>query len=376
MPNHTRLPLLDAMRGLVMAVMAVDHVDGILNPRHAAGDAAWMMGNEPLSTPDFLTRWCTHLCAPTFVFLAGTALALAAARANDLAALRRFDRHTAWRGLLLLAIEFTFLSACFRIAFEPSGSALASWRPLFPQVLFAIGSGMLLLVPLRRLPIAGRLLVALACLLAVEWASKPRIELPLPAILLLQSRAWSASGEGLDVLVLYPTLAWLPAMLCGHVVGELLAAGRWQPRHWLFAGMGGLALFLLLRGIDGFGNASLHRRDASWLEWLHCSKYPASITFLAMELGLMALLLSLGSRREPGRFLAPLVKLGQVPLFFYLLHFPVIGALLAVGVFPQHGGSWWGSWIGAALVVAICWLPCMGYRRLRSSGRHAWTAWL
>lgn len=376
MPNPNRLPVLDAMRGLVMAVMAVDHVDSVINPRHAGRDAAWMGGGAPLSAPDFLTRWCTHLCAPTFVFLAGAGLALAAAQATDASARQAFDRRTLLRGLLLLVIEFTFLSACFRTVEGSVGWALSNWLPIFPQVIFAIGTGMLLMVPLRRLPAVGRLSVAAACLLVVEWASAPGTELPLPAMLLAQSGFWSASGEGLDVLVLYPALAWLPAMLCGHVVGERLAAGRWSARHWLVAGLVAAALFVLLRGLDGFGNAHLHRRDATWLEWLHCSKYPASITFLAMELGLMALVLAAWSRREPGRRSAPLVALGQVPLCFYLLHFVVIGGLLAIGVFPPHGGAWWGSWLGAALVVAICWLPCMGYRRLRRSGRHPWTSWL
>jgi len=365
MPNPTRLPYLDAMRGLVMAVMAVDHVDNIINPRHAGADAAWMIGNVPLSAPDFLTRWCTHLCAPTFVFLAGAGLALAAAKAPTAAAQQTFDRQTMRRGLLLLAIEFTFLSACFRTFDGGLSGALTSVSPLLAQVIFAIGSGMLLLVPLRRLPVAGRLLVAVACLLLVEWASGQGRNLPLPAMLLAQSGFWSASGGRFQVLVLYPTLAWLPAMLLGHVVGERLAAGRWKARHWLVAGLGALALFLLLRGFDGFGNAHLHRRDGSWLEWLHCSKYPPSISFLAMELGLMALVLGLWSRRPSGGWLAPLAALGQVPLFFYLLHIVVIGLLLAIGVFPPHGGVWWGSWLGAALVVAICWWPCMVYRRVR-----------
>lgn len=375
MPNPNRLPVLDAMRGLVMAVMAVDHVDSVVNPRHAGADAAWLGGTAPLSPPDFLTRWCTHLCAPTFVFLAGAGLALAAAQAVDAPALRRIDRRTLLRGLLLLVIELTFLSACFRTVEGSVGWAFSNWLPVFPQVIFAIGSGMVLMVPLRRLPASGRLLVACGCLLVVEWASRPGRELPLPAMLLVQSGFWSATGEGLDVLVLYPTLAWLPALLFGHVVGEGLAAGRWTVRHWLFAGLGALAVFAVLRAVDGFGNAHLHRRDASWLEWLHCSKYPASITFLAMELGLMALLLAAGSRRDPARAPAALVALGQVPLCFYLLHFVVIGALLAVGVLPPHGGAWWGSWLGAALVVAICWWPCMAYRRVRRSGRHRWTEW-
>ncbi|MCC7066422.1 MAG: DUF1624 domain-containing protein [Planctomycetes bacterium] len=376
MTSPVRLPTLDAMRGLVMAIMAIDHVDSVQNARHTSGDAAWMASNAPLSAPDFLTRWCTHLCAPTFVFLAGAGLALAAAKAADSAARRDFDRRTAIRGALLLLLEFTYLSACFRTVEGSVSWAFSTLLPVFAQVIFAIGIGMLLMVWLRRLPPAGRLLIALGCVLVVEWASQPGRELPLPAMLFVQAGFWSANGEGLDVLVLYPALAWLPVMLLGHVVGERLAAGRWTARHWLWAGLAALALFALLRGLDGFGNAHLHRRSGSLLEWLHCSKYPASATFLAMELGLMALLLAWWSRCGSSRVLAPLAALGQVPLCFYLLHFLVIGVLVAFGVFVPRGGAYWGSWLGALLVVAICWWPCMAYRRLRRSGRHPWTAWL
>lgn len=365
MTNATRLPALDAMRGFVMALMAVDHVDTLINPRHAGGDAAWMVRAAPHSAGDLLTRWCTHLCAPTFVFLAGASLALAAARCRDAASRSTFDRRTAIRGLLLILLEFTWLSACFRTVEGPPSWAFTTLLPVFAQVIFTIGAGLLLMVPLRRVPAPGRLALGLALLAVVEWANAPGRELPLGAMLLVQSGVWSTTGEGLDVLVLYPALAWLPAMLCGHVVGERLAAGRWSSRDWWLAGLALLAVFVVLRGVDGLGNAHLHRRDGSLLEWLHCSKYPPSVTFLAMELGLMALLLGAWSRRTPGRLLAPLVALGQVPLFFYVLHFVVIGGLQAIGVFAAHGGAWWGSWPGAALVVAICWLPCMGYRRWR-----------
>ncbi len=376
-----RVASLDAMRGLVMALMAVDHVGSVVNLQHPHGDSAVRAAAAPLSAPDFLTRWATHLCAPTFVFLAGAGIALAAARRTDPAAQRAFDRQLVLRALVLLVLEFTYLSACFRTQEGPASWAFTNWLPLFAQVIFAIGAGMLLLVPLRRLPAPWLAGLAGALLVIVELANAgdARAERSLAAMLLLHFDFWSASGDGLDLIVIYPVLGWLPVMLLGHVVGERLARGALGARWWLAAGAGSLALFFVLRGFDGFGNLGLHRRDDSWLEWLHCSKYPPSVTFLALELGLMALLLAgLGAwygRRTP-LAASPLLVLGQVPLFFYLLHLPLIGLGAALGALPARDGDWLASWIGAAGVVLVAWPMCWLYRRYKQAGRHPWTAYL
>jgi len=255
---------------------------------------------------------------------------------------------------------------------------------MFAQVIWALGFGMIALVPLRRLWSAVLLALAAPLLVATEWASTARHGFVVP-----WWQALSLTGGGFfvgkarlgfpDVLVLYPALPWLPAMLLGLLLGRALAAGR-RPRRLLVAGGSlSLVLFAVLRGCDGPGNAGLHRRSGEILEWLHCSKYPPSVTYLAMELGLMALLLAgaLWLQERPGRVRRwnPLLVLGQVPLFFYLLHLWLIRLLGALGVFGRNDEVRW-SWLGAVVVVLIAWPLCAGYRWYKQRWRHAWTRYL
>jgi uncharacterized membrane protein len=377
-----RLPALDAMRGLVMALMAVDHVDAVVNPRHASADGAWMGDRGAAAAGDFLTRWCTHLCAPTFVFLAGVAIALSAERRGRRGGGWSFDRHLLARAAVLLGLEILVLSACFRWFDGGPDWAFGSFVPVFLQVLYAIGASFVLLVPLRRLPAAVQVVIVALLLVACDLLHGHTPDAGpgrLAGLLLVDAGVWSRSGEGLDAIVLYPALPWFAVMLLGHAVGRVLAQGPIAPRSWLFAGLVSLAAFAVLRLLDGFGNLGMHRADGSVLAWLRCSKYPPSLTFLTMELGLMAILLAAmtaaGERTWRSPFGRALLVLGRVPLFFYLVHLVLITVLVASGVFARGSGSWSASWLGAAMLVALALPLCAGYGRLRARG-HAWTRYL
>lgn len=391
MPTNTpspapRLAAVDWLRGIVMVLMALDHVDHACNPHHAQGDSAAFGADRALSPPDFLVRWCSHLCAPTFVLLAGVGIALSTAGARRRGAHEAtIDRHLVLRGLVIVALEFTLVSHYWRVA-EGLPTALL---PVFAQVLWAIGAGVALMAALRRLPATWQLVLAAALLVGAEVVRTGTLADPwqvsLPTQLLLTGGVWQAPGAAPDAIPalfsLYPVLAWLPAMLLGHVLGQRIAAGAIAPRRLAVAGVAALALFVLLRGIDGFGNMGLHRRSADALEWLHCSKYPPSITFFAMELGLAALLLA--ALTGAGAALVrlpewnPLAALGRVPMFFYLLHLPMIGVLLALGVLPARGeGSAAQSLVGMLLVSLACWPFCLLYGWYKRRFAHAWTRYL
>ncbi|HEX5051986.1 MAG TPA: heparan-alpha-glucosaminide N-acetyltransferase domain-containing protein [Planctomycetota bacterium] len=386
MPKATeRLLAIDWLRGLVMVLMALDHVDHAINRNHAHGDSAAFGDQGPLSVPDFLVRWLTHLCAPTFVLLAGTSVVLSAAHARARgAAPASVDRHLLLRGAILVALELTLVSAYWRVA---EGLPRDTLLPVFPQVLWAIGAGLVLMPLVRHLD--SRWLIGLAVLLLVvtELVRSATLDAafdqPLGTALLLTGGPWwiGERTDMPDVIVLYPLLAWLPAMLLGLVLGRRLVAGRLHARTLAVAGLAMLLLFLVVRGIDGFGNMGLHRRDASLVQWLHCSKYPPSISYFALELGLSLLVLALfrrcdrGGARAPGK--NPVALLGRVPLFFYLLHLPMIGLLIALGVLPAHGaGSWSSSPFATLVVVLACWPLCAGYDWYRRRFRHGWTRFL
>ena len=381
-----RVVALDLLRGLVMILMAVDHVDSATNPRHSFGDAAvFGGGGGVLSAPDFLTRWCTHLCAPTFVLLAGTSVALSAARTgrDDGVA---FDRHLVLRGLVLIAFEVLLVSKYWR-GIDGGGVSL-TFLPLFLQVLYALGGGLIVLALLRRLPgvviagIAVALLVGAEVVRATTLADGMRQPLVVQLLAVPGIVSFAPRERGFfDAIVLYPLLPWLPVMLFGFLFGRRLVAGAVAPLRLAGVGVALIVAFVALRAIDGFGNMALHRRSDAWLEWLHCSKYPPSMTFLAMELGIAFLVLAVATRAESllARTAAwnPLLVLGQVPLFFYLLHLPAIGALVHIGWLPaaDEGGAG-ASWLGALQVTAVCLPLCAAYRIYKRRSGHRWTRYV
>lgn len=380
-----RLVAVDWLRGLVMVLMAIDHVDQATNPDHAQGDGAMFPGAGAVaSEPDFLVRWLTHLCAPTFVLLAGVSIALSSQNAKARGASNfATDRHLIARGALIAFLDLTLLSLCWRYA---EGMEPWSLTPVFPLVLWAIGGSIMLMPLFRRLP-TGVVLGAAAAL--VLWS-----ELTPPAVFgqprsLLETVCltgglwwWELPPAGLPtVLCFYPLLTWLPVMLLGVVLGRLLAADRLTPKRVALFGVIALVVFLALRAGNEFGNKDLPRHSWTLVEWLHCSKYPPSLTFLGMELGLAFLILALLLKCET--LLAkipaanPLGVLGRVPMFYYLLHLPMIAVLMDRGALPGRGqGSWGTSLLGTLYVVAACWPLCLGYDWYKRRFRHAWTRYL
>ena len=383
-----RLLSLDWLRGLVMMLMALDHVDAACNHRHAQGDSTAWISAFHLSAPDFLTRWCTHLCAPTFLLLCGVGIALSRERSVARGETKHaFDGHLLRRGLVLVLLEVTLVSFYWRAA---QGDASLSLTPAFLQVLYALGVGMMLMVPLRRLSGRAQVFLAAGLLVAVEFVHRLSIDQGHGTPFVLQLLAtggvggWNASlqgGPAMGVFVIYPVLAWLPVMLIGHVLGWSLVQRRVTPRALLKLAGWSFLLFAALRALDGFGNMALHRRSGELIEWLHCSKYPPSFTFLAMELGLAFLILAALMRAQDALVRLPkwnpIEVLGQTALFFYLLHLPMIGALRAIGALPGHrDGSAAQSWLGALFVVLACWPVCAAYRWYKQRWRHGWTRYL
>ncbi|HWB74448.1 MAG TPA: heparan-alpha-glucosaminide N-acetyltransferase domain-containing protein, partial [Nannocystaceae bacterium] len=95
----SRLVALDWMRGFVMVLMAIDHASVTFNAGRVSEDSAAMYMGGALPAAQFFTRFVTHLCAPTFVVLAGAAAALGVARRPGV------DRDLLVRGLILIALD-------------------------------------------------------------------------------------------------------------------------------------------------------------------------------------------------------------------------------------------------------------------------------
>jgi uncharacterized membrane protein len=366
--SRSRIVAIDWMRGIVMVIMALDHSSGEFNAGRLFTDGAFLYkAGTALPTAQFLTRFITHTCAPSFVTLAGTSLALSLGRRSQESA-ASIDRYLLVRGLVIAGCELWV-----SLFWMP-------WGHLLFQVLYAIGTSFLLMIPLRRLPSAVLLAIAAAIVVfgealvrACGWgASGPA---PLLVGLLL------VPGPQGRIMIAYPTLYWLALMLVGFVFGRLLSArpDRRRVQRWLAAaGAALLALFAVVRGVNGYGNMSLLREGNSPVQWLHVSKYPPSLTFVLLELGILSLSLValqiVESRVTPGDDNVLLV-LGQTPMFFYLLHIPVL-VLAAHVLGVEHSLGLGATYAITAVVVAVLYPACRAYRRYKTAHPEGWTRYL
>lgn len=324
--NRRRIDSIDLLRGIVMVIMMLDHT------RDFVHNAAREFDPTDLSRTNvalFFTRWITHYCAPTFVFLAGTSAYLQFARGKSKAELSRF---LVTRGLWLIVLEMTVIQWC--VTFHPDYRFLG-----FFQVIWVIGVSMIVLAALIHLPktvIAafGLLLIALHNLtdgIRVEGWRGPGSPAPgLGAklwILLHQAfDGFQVLGDHSPVLfVIYPLIPWIGVMAVGYVFGVLYQLDAQRRRRWLLI-IGGSAtlLFIILRAINRYGDPSAWAPQQSFLftvlSFVNTSKYPPSLLFLLMTLGPAILSLALFEAQDSGgRIRNFFVTFGRVPLFFYLL---------------------------------------------------------
>jgi len=361
-PKLHRVASVDWMRGLVMVLMVLDHASMAFNGHRLAEDSAFYAGAGTMALPtaDFLTRWVTHLCAPTFVFLAGTALALSVER-------RVAKGENGWE------IDKTILFRGAVIALlDPTVISLGSGRWTF-QVLLAIGLSMMCMALLRRFPswvLVGLALgwLALGELFTLSVWHPPGSASPLAAFMV--------ATYGTETMVIkYPLLPWLAMMMLGWVFGRQMnrfAAGqsRISPKTLLLvAGVFGLVVFAIVRGLNGYGEMSLHRADNSWQQWLHVSKYPPSLSFSALELGLLCLSLALLMALEPiigVRNNGVLLVFGQTAMFFYIVHrlaFEVPATYFGL----RGAGSLLTAYLVSASLLVIIYPVCLWFRTQKAA---------
>jgi uncharacterized membrane protein len=362
----SRLVAIDWLRGLVIVLMTLDHASDAFNAGRLFTDSV-ALDRQPLPVADFLTRWVSHICAPTFVFLAGTSLALSVARrTRDGESQGDIDRHIILRGLIITAFEL-WMSLVF-----------GAGRILVLQVLYALGMGMVCMAGLRRL--SGWWLLALGLLgwVASEglalWASSLHGPLSIPALLL-----FSFGRLGKYAVVGYPLFPWLCTMMIGYAFGLWLlrqpaeSQSRRAVRLLVPWGLSLLALYFVIRGFNKLGNMGLYHHDNSLVQWLHVSKYPPSLAYWGLELGLAALLLALAFAARLSW--PPLVLLGQTALFYYLLHAHLLDAASwALGMHKTAGLlATYLAALGAVLVL----LPvCRWYRGYKRAHPNGWPQYI
>jgi uncharacterized membrane protein len=318
----SRLDGIDLLRGFVIVLMVLDHARDYLHSQAFLFDAA-----NPTQTTValFVTRWITHLCAPTFVFLAGVSIHLQRANGKNVNSLRRY---LLTRGCWLIALEFTIVSFGFNF-----GGSFA-----FVQVIWAIGGSMLLLSALLALPTAA--VLALGVLIVIGHSLVPSIDATtLPPLLGAALRLILQPGPaiGFSGLVIYPLIPWFGIMCLGYGLGSVFLQSTQHRRRTLLKLSGAaLLLFVVLRALNGYGDpASWSNRESAArtaLSFMNVSKYPPSLLYALVTLGCSILLFI---ALEPLRGVARRVLLafGRTPLFTYVLHIYLLHSLaMLIGV--------------------------------------------
>jgi uncharacterized membrane protein len=391
-----RVTAIDVLRGLVMVLMPLDHTREFftsysgnpLDPQHTT----FLL---------YLTRWITHLCAPVFVFLAGTSIFLQQQRKIS----SQLTRHLLARGLWLIIVELTLVHLVFNFHWQ--------WNNQILEVIWAIGASMMIMALLihLRMPWILSIGVCLVCghnlFDGVTTAKLGRFGwlwqlLHVPGLI---------SGQSMSppiILVAYPLLPWLGVMALGYAFGQVLVQQREKRRQWnLRAGLTLLVAFALLRFSNLYGDPSRWSPQPTWwrtgLSFMNVQKYPPSLLFLLVTLGLAALIaagIESAEQHDTWRQLRAVLQVyGRVPFFYFLLHIALVH-LLALALSAARGGNWrwwltefpnggvltghppgygyglaivWCIWI---IVVVLCYPACKWYAGVKKGSRNPLLSYL
>jgi uncharacterized membrane protein len=386
-----RLDSVDLLRGAVIALMALDHVRDFFSDR---------LFDDPtdLNTTTagiFLTRWVTHYCAPTFIFLAGTAAYLSRMRGKSRGELSWF---LFTRGLWLAVMEVTINRALWMFNYDLHHHGAG--------VFWAIGWSMVALSLLVYLPTwavtaFGVVMVVFHNLL--DGLSAEQVGLPRWLWVILHSPGEATVVDGYTFGTGYCLIPWMGVMAAGYGLGALFGLDPPVRRRVLFQLGAILTLaFIALRAANVYGDPrpwAIQQSGPAWtaLSFLNCTKYPPSLLYLLMTLG-PAILALAAFDRPLGPLARPIIAFGRVPLFFYLLHIPLIHGSAALldyirfGWSPLAAGGPWEVqpgmvpatygvslpvvyliWVGVLLVL---YLPCRWFAAVKRRRRDTWLSYL
>jgi len=404
-----RIASLDIVRGVVVVLMAIDHVR-VYSGLPAGGPTPGI----------FFTRWITHFVAPGFVFLAGTAAFLYGQRVNDRGKLARF---LLTRGLWLVLLELTVIRLGWTFNFDFANYMLAG-------VIWMIGWCMVLMSAIVYLPMKAIAAGSLSVILlhnVTDFFPDFRSAISQGAFGWLGKIAYAGgaipNGESGPLFILFVIVPWIAVMAAGYAFGPVMLLPP-ERRRALCIKIGSAAIvaFVLLRALDAYGDPRHWRQHApaaaqsatttaplpaaqqaprprppAVLSFLGTTKYPASLLFLLMTLGPTLVLIGLveGAR---GRIAGVLETFGKVPFFYYLLHIPTIH-LAAIVVSRIRGGSV-TSWLFEnhplgnsgppegytwslgllylvwAIVIGVLYVACRWYAGVKSRSRSTLLSYL
>jgi uncharacterized membrane protein len=326
--SKSRIGSVDLIRGLVMILMAIDHVR-VFSGVPAGGPTAGI----------FFTRWTTHFCAPAFVFLAGTSIFLYARRHSNT------SQFLVSRGLWLIFLEFTFLRLAWTFNLDFRGYEMAG-------VIWVIGCCMILMAALVKLPVTvvgtiGVVIIGAHNLMnsQLRHLIQTADQNPLSGLWKILYVGFYAGPiqfgpDGPNLMVLYSIIPWIGVMAAGYAFGKVFTLDAPARTRTCFAvGGSAILLFLVLRGFNLYGDLRPWHPPAaggngapampSFFAFLNTTKYPASLSFLLMTLGPLIAVMPLVEGLS-GPVARAIGLFGRVPFFFYMLHIPLIHVLALV----------------------------------------------
>jgi uncharacterized membrane protein len=325
--KRVRIESIDVVRGVIMIIMALDHV------RDFFGNSG-LSPTDPATTtiPLFFTRWITHFCAPVFFLLTGTGAYLALRKTSK--------RELSWflftRGLWLIFLELVVVR-CLGWQFN------FDYHLLLLVVLWALGWAMITLSVLVYLPAwvvatFGVVMIATHNLLDSVDSNNP-----IWTILHSPNFLWNSPAH--TVFATYVLVPWVGVTAAGYGLGQVYSWSTARRRAFLLPlGIGLSAAFIILRAINIYGDPQRWsaQKSASFtvLSFLNTTKYPPSLLYLLMTLGPAMLFLWAVDAGTP-RWLRPALTVGKVPMFYYLLHVPLIHLIAVAVCFARYGQVHW-----------------------------------
>ena len=369
---NQRLLSIDALRGLVILFMLLDHVRETFFLHRQVADP---MGIETTEPALFFSRTLAHLCAPVFVLLTGLSAYLYGEKHQGKSDVSTFLFK---RGLFLVLLEFTLVNFAWTFQFPPT--------VIYMQVIWAIGVSMIALAILVWLP--RPILFALGLFIVAGHNLLDGLHFPVGTTMhvpwaVLHDRGWINLSEGLRLRTSYPVLPWIGVIALGYCIGPWFARSACvaaRQRNLLLAGVGALTGFLALRLANGYGEAQWVAYEStvqSLMSFFNITKYPPSLLFLALTLGVGLLLLLGFERAQQRKWISTLAVLGAAPMFFYLLHLYVLKVLYLIGValFGLNQGNYfgfdgiWAVWLTAMLLATSLYLPVRWFAALKARRR-------
>lgn len=331
-PPRVRIQSVDVVRGLIMLIMALDHTreyftSPVISPTDLTHASAAL----------FLTRWITHFCAPVFFLLTGTGAFLSLRRKSR----SELSRFLFTRGLWLIFLEIV-VTRCLGWQFN------FDYRLTMLFVLWALGWSMIALSVLVRFP--TRAVVAFGVVLIVahnlfDSVNAASFGVFAPIWLILHAPGVLVSTPRFMIVEAYPLIPWIGVTAVGYGLGEVY---RWESvrrREFLMRlGVVLTSAFVLLRYVNVYGDPQrwAHQRSVGFtvLSFLNTTKYPPSLLFLLMTLGPAILFLRAVDGHTP-RWLKPALTVGKVPMFYYVLHVPLIHGLALALCYARYGQTYW-----------------------------------